>query len=92
MHIFLPYYIYSLFKYDCVGAIDRTHVQASVSKEIQGKFRGCKDATTQNVLAAITFELKFSYVLAGWEGSAHDSRVVNDALSQRGGFKITKGT
>ena len=33
----------------------------------------------QNVLTAISFNLKFTYVLAGWEGSAHDSRVLNDA-------------
>ncbi|KAK1377379.1 Nuclease HARBI [Heracleum sosnowskyi] len=76
---------------DCVGAIDGTHVQASVPIKIQGKFRGRKDDTTQNVLAAITFDLKFSYVLAGWEGSARDSRVLNDALSRRDGLKIAEG-
>jgi hypothetical protein len=52
-----------------VGAIDGTHVPV----EIQGKFWGQKEGTTQNVLAAITFNLKFIYVLVGWEGSAHDS-------------------
>ena len=41
---------------------------------------------------ATTFNLKFTYVLAGWEGSAHDSRVLNDALSRpRGGLKIPEG-
>ncbi|KAG5245299.1 nuclease HARBI [Salix suchowensis] len=58
---------YPYFK-DCVGAIDGTHVPANVPVEIQGKFRGRKEGTTQNVLAAITFDLKFLYVLAGWEG------------------------
>ena len=52
---------------DCVGVIDGTHVRASVPLEIQGRFRGRKDGTTQNVLAAISFELKFTYVLAGWK-------------------------
>lgn len=42
-------------------------------------------------MAAITFDLKFCYVLAGWEGSAHDSRVLNDALSRRDGLKISEG-
>ncbi|PPD92502.1 hypothetical protein GOBAR_DD10560 [Gossypium barbadense] len=46
---------------------------------------------TQNVLAAITFDLKFSYVLAGWEGSAHDSRILSDALSRLGGLRISEG-
>jgi hypothetical protein len=54
-----------MFIKDCVGAIDGTHVPANVPVEIQGKFRGRKEETTQNVLAAITFDLKFIYVLAG---------------------------
>ena len=76
---------------DCVGAIDGTHVRASVPPEIQGRFRGRKNGTMQNVLATISFYLKFTYVLAGWEGSAHDSRVLNDAFAGLGGFSILEG-
>ena len=76
---------------DCVRAINGTHVHAFVSPEIQGRFRGRKDGTTQNVLAAICFDLKFTYVLAGQEGSAHDSRVLNDAFARPGGFSIPEG-
>ena len=75
-----------------MGAIDGTHVPANVPVEIQEKFQGRKEGTTQNVLAAITFDLKFIYVLAGWEGSAHDSRVLGDALSRSNSFKILEGT
>ena len=74
-----------------MGAIDGTHVPAYVPIEIQGKFRGKKEGTTQNVLTTITFDLKFIYVLAGWEGSAHDSRVLDDALSRPSGLKIPEG-
>ena len=56
--------------------------------EIQGRFRSHKDGTTQNMLAAISFDLKFTYVLAGWEGSAHNSRVLNDPFTRPGGFSI----
>jgi len=42
------------------------------------------------VLAAISFNLKFTYILVGWEGSAHDSCVLNDALSRLGRFTIPK--
>ena len=73
---------------DCVGAIDGTHVRASAPREIQGRFRGRKDGTTQNVSATISFDLKFTYVLAGWEGSAHNSRVLNDAFTRPGRFSI----
>ena len=56
--------------------------------EIQGRFRGRKDGTTQNVLAAVSFDLKFTYVLARWEDNAHDLRVLNDAFIRLGGFSI----
>ena len=59
--------------------------------EIQGRFRGRKDGTMQNVLAAISFDLKFTYVLAGWEGSVNDSRVLNDAFARPGRFSIPEG-
>ena len=70
-----------------MGAIDGTHVPV----EIQGKFRVRKEGTTQNVLAAISFDLKFIYVSAGWEGSAHDSRVLGDAISRPSDLKIPEG-
>ncbi|XP_040962065.1 uncharacterized protein [Gossypium hirsutum] len=81
---------YPYFK-DCIGALDETHIHASVPLSMQGIFRSRKGGTTQNVLAAITFDLKFSYVLAGWEGSAHDSRILSDALSRPGGLRIPEG-
>ncbi|GJZ05648.1 hypothetical protein Tco_0539441 [Tanacetum coccineum] len=34
----------------------------------------------------------FSYVLAGWEGSAADSRVLRDAISRPNGLKVTRGS
>ena len=73
---------------DCVGAIDGTDVRASVPPKIQGRFRSRKDGTTQNVLTAISFDLKFTCVFAGWEDSAHDSHVLNDAFARPGGFSI----
>ena len=68
------------------GAIDRTHVRAFIPLQIQGRFQGRRDGTTQNVLATDTFDLKFTYVLASWEGSAYDSRVLNNALSRQRGL------
>ncbi|MFQ6636657.1 hypothetical protein Gotur_013986, partial [Gossypium turneri] len=78
---------YPYFK-DCIGALDGTHVHASIPLSIQKRFHSRKRGTTQNVLAAITFDLKFSYVLAGWEGSAHDSHILSDALSHLRGLRI----
>ncbi|KAM3220956.1 hypothetical protein P3L10_020224 [Capsicum annuum] len=73
---------------DCVGAINGTHMLASVPIEQQNRLCGQKGITTQNVLAVINFNLKFTYALAGWEGSAHDSRILKDALERPHGLQI----
>ena len=72
---FFPY-----FK-DCIGAIDGTHVPCVVpsNKFVQHLCR--KGMTTQNVLAVCDFDMRFTFVLAGWPGSVHDMRVFNDAMT-----------
>jgi len=52
---------------------------------------GRKHTTTQNVLAAVDFDLRFTYVLAGWEGSAHDARILADALERDDGLRVLQG-
>jgi hypothetical protein len=34
------------------------------------------------VLTICDFDLRFTFVVAGWTGSAHDTRVFNDALER----------
>ena len=43
------------------------------------------------MLAVVSFDLRFTYMLVSWEGSAHDSLILNDALSRPRGLKIPKG-
>ena len=43
------------------------------------------------MLAACTFDLKFTYVLPGWEGTASDSRILKNALSRRDKLKVPQG-
>jgi hypothetical protein len=43
-------------------------VRASVPKDMEDAFRGRKTYATQNVMAAVDFDLRFTYMLAGWEG------------------------
>ncbi|CAO2210357.1 unnamed protein product [Urochloa humidicola] len=76
---------------DCIGAIDGTHVRASVPKNIEHAFRGRKSFATQNVMAVVDFDLRFTYVLAGWEGSAHDALVLRDALERENGLRVPQG-
>ena len=55
------------------------------------RYRNRKGEITTNVLAAVTPNLQFTYVLTGWEGSAADGRVLKDALSRKNGLKAPKG-
>ncbi|XP_038693816.1 protein ALP1-like [Tripterygium wilfordii] len=82
----VPKYIEEDDKYfpyfrDCIGAIDGTHIHASVPNDDRTRFIGRKGVTTQNVMAACDFDMIFTYVCAGWEGSAHDSRIFSTVLS-----------
>ncbi|XP_075096191.1 uncharacterized protein LOC142174308 [Nicotiana tabacum] len=76
---------------DCIGTIDGTHIRVKVSQREAPRYRGRKDYPTQNVLAACTFNLKFTYVLAGWEGTASDSRIMKEALNRQAPLKLPEG-
>ncbi|KAH7847178.1 hypothetical protein Vadar_022900 [Vaccinium darrowii] len=66
---------------NCVGAIDGTHVEAWVPASREGRYRGRKTVKTWNVMAICSFDGKFTFVYPGWEGSAHDSRVLAAAVA-----------
>ena len=74
-----------------MGAIGGTHILARVPAISRAAFLGRKHTTTQNVLAAVDFDLRFTYVLAGWEGSAHDALILADALQREDGLKAPQG-
>jgi hypothetical protein len=69
---------YPFFK-GALGAIDGTHIRYSSSAEDREATRNRKGVLTQNCLAACSFDLRFTYILSGWEGSSHDSTVFHDA-------------
>ncbi|KAL5540421.1 hypothetical protein UlMin_044937 [Ulmus minor] len=70
---------YSPYFQDCIGAMDGTHVPCVVDAHLHPAFRNRKGYTSQNMLAIVDFQMKFTYVVAGWEGSVHDARVLRDA-------------
>ncbi|XP_020571681.1 putative nuclease HARBI1 [Phalaenopsis equestris] len=59
----------------CIGAIDGTHVHARVPENEKVAFIGRSGSTTQNIMAVCDFNMCFTFAMAGWEGSAHDSRI-----------------
>ncbi|XP_056849633.1 uncharacterized protein LOC108839098 [Raphanus sativus] len=55
-------------------------------------YRNRKGILSHNVLAACNFDLQFIYVLTGWEGSAHDAKVLSDALTRSNNkFEVPEG-
>ena len=74
---------------DSLGAIDGTHIPVFVPEEKRAPYRNRKGLVSQNVLAACSFEFKFVYILSGWEGSASDSLVYQDARATD--FQIPEG-
>nr|XP_011468540.1 PREDICTED: uncharacterized protein LOC105352672 [Fragaria vesca subsp. vesca] len=82
---------YNPFFKDCIGAIDGTHIPAMIKGRDVSSYRNRHGIQSQNVLAAYNFDLEFIYVLSGWEGSAHDSKLLNDALSKRNGLEVPQG-
>ena len=67
-------------------------MRASVSKEMEPAFRGRKSYCSQNVMVAVDFDLRFTYVVAGWEGTAHDALILRDALEHPNGLRIPQGS
>ena len=67
---------------DCLGAIDGSHFHITAATEQAPACRNRKGFLSQNVLAGCTFDLKFCYLLTGWEGSMADSALFNDARAR----------
>lgn len=82
---FYPYFM------DCVGAVNGIHFPVIVGVDEQGPFRNKHGALSQSVLAACSFDMKFHYVLAGWEGSASDLQVLSSALTRQNKLQVLEG-
>jgi hypothetical protein len=55
-------------------------VRACVSADNQIPFIERKSIPTQNVMAVCSFNMQFIFVWAGWEDSAHDTRIFLEAI------------
>ncbi|KAK9286606.1 hypothetical protein L1049_015006 [Liquidambar formosana] len=71
-----------------LGALDGTFVVLNVPVEDKPRYRNRKGNISTNVLGVCNANLKFVYILRGWEGSAADSRVLRDALRRRDDLKV----
>ncbi|CAN1173345.1 Putative nuclease HARBI1 [Linum perenne] len=76
----------------CLGALDGTMVTVRPTVATQTKYRNRKGQTAINVLGVCNTRMQFVYCLAGWPGSAHDSRILRDALARDSSFRIPPGS
>ncbi|KAJ3702002.1 hypothetical protein LUZ61_005707 [Rhynchospora tenuis] len=76
---------------DALGAIDGTHIPAFPERDepFKERWRNGKGNMTQNVMAVVDFNGNFRAVVAGWEGSAHDSLVLRRTIDA--GFTVPEG-
>ncbi|KAH7854211.1 hypothetical protein Vadar_011394 [Vaccinium darrowii] len=72
---------YYLWFQNCVGAIGITGIEAGVPASDQATHRGRKVKIAQKVMAACSFDEKFTFVYAGWESYACDSQIFAAAVS-----------
>ena len=69
-----------------IGAIDGSHVPVAVPADEDYTCR--HGYTSQNVLAICDFDMRFIFAVAGWPGSAHDTRILNHALANFPSFPV----
>ncbi|XP_042046777.1 protein ANTAGONIST OF LIKE HETEROCHROMATIN PROTEIN 1-like isoform X1 [Salvia splendens] len=74
----------------CLGALDGTYIPVRVPIVDTPRYRNRKGQVSTNTLAVCDRQLRFVYVLPGWEGSAGDSRILRDAISRPLGLKVPK--
>src|SRR6266576_6376949 len=79
----------SPFFKQALGAIDGSHIHFAPPAFSQVAYRNRKGFLSQNCLFCCTFDFKFTYALTGWEGSAADARVYQDAIDTD--LKIPEG-
>ncbi|XP_042961477.1 uncharacterized protein LOC122296110 [Carya illinoinensis] len=70
---------YPWFK-KCHAAMDGVMIDAVVLSFVTNAYLNWYQQLAQNVLCVCDFNMKFTFVYAGWEGTAHDARVLIDAL------------
>ncbi|KAL8531491.1 hypothetical protein ACS0TY_008182 [Phlomoides rotata] len=74
----------------CLGALDGTLIDVTVPETDKARYRTRKGTVSVNVLAACDRGMCFMYMLAGWEGSAADARVLRDAITRNDGLRVPR--
>jgi hypothetical protein len=73
---------------NALGALDGSHIHLAPPAAERAANRNRKGFVSQNCLFGCSFDLQFIYSLTGWEGSATDARIWEDAQTD---FSIPDG-
>jgi hypothetical protein len=65
-----------------IGAIDGIRIRVIVPPSATITHFGRYRHTTQNVTVVCDIDMRFTFVVARWPGSVHDTRVFNEALQK----------
>ncbi|KAH9780788.1 DDE Tnp4 domain-containing protein [Citrus sinensis] len=76
---------------NCLGALDGTYIRVRVPENDKPRYRTRKGEIATNVLGVCSRDMKFIFVMPGWEGSASDSRILRDAISKPTGLRVPTG-
>ena len=74
---------------DAISAIDGSHIHTAPPVTETAVYCNRKGFVSQNCLFVCDFTLKFCYALTGWEGSATDAQVYEDACQK--GLNVPTG-
>jgi DDE superfamily endonuclease len=66
---------------DCLSAMDGSHIHSAVPASEQASNRNHKGFISQNCLFICDFSFQFCYAVTGWEGSATDAHIYEDACA-----------
>ncbi|KAA0063728.1 retrotransposon protein [Cucumis melo var. makuwa] len=82
-----------ILKHDVKNRVIQQEFMRSVNVPTsdRARYRTRKGEVTTNVLSVCDMKGDFVYILASWEGSVADSRILRYALSGPNGLKVPKG-
>ncbi|XP_066311397.1 uncharacterized protein [Miscanthus floridulus] len=72
-----------------VLVLSTAHMCLSQLQKRKPPYRNRKGTLSQNVMVAYDFNLNFTFISCGWEGSASDAGVLQSAISK--GFQVPEG-
>lgn len=72
---------YPWFK-DCIVAIDGTHIPVVVPANQAIPYRSRRKKCIEHVMIVYSFDMRFTWIWLGWEGSAYDFRIFTEAMTR----------